>query len=464
MGPYQYAPLPEGACIRVIGLQPGAGEDPLVFTLDAVDLDQHAVFEAISYVWGSAEKSHTLTCNDSAIDVTASLAAALRQVRLTDRVRLLWADAICINQADLTEQGSQVALMGQIYSMSTCTLICLGYEEGGKLEGEAHRAAGLIDEVDAMIQRTFQDANFSWQEDSFPFPRRDDSILSDGRWKALAQMLDAPWFFRSWCVQEAARSQDARVLWADATIDWIKVLRVYRWMWSRAVSHKRANAVWLSPLHWAKFELEHARENATFWSGNIAENKPFSLPMSLDFGRGLGVTDPRDRIYAFLGLPSCDAAVAVRPDYRKHYTLVYRDFAEAYMRCNSGLELLHYVQHDEETLGDGRLASWVPRWDRSLLMVRGANTIWRTVHFPSPHGEETQVVSVHDPTLLQVRAVIMDAVVYTSAVFRESNTGPLDIARVFKHVSTGTQPCAYRVEELLPGFLHVLLMGACCTS
>lgn len=40
--------------------------------------------------------------------------------------RLLWADAVCINQADDAERGSQVGMMGRIYGQAARTLVWLG--------------------------------------------------------------------------------------------------------------------------------------------------------------------------------------------------------------------------------------------------------------------------------------------------------------------------------------------------
>jgi len=60
--------------------------------------------------------------------VTRNLHAALNRLRLPDKPRTLWVDAICIDQADVVEKGHQVALMGEIYSKTTRGIIFLGEE------------------------------------------------------------------------------------------------------------------------------------------------------------------------------------------------------------------------------------------------------------------------------------------------------------------------------------------------
>jgi hypothetical protein len=39
---------------------------------------------------------------------------------------VLWADAVCINQADNLEKSEQVAMMGSIYSAARNVSVCLG--------------------------------------------------------------------------------------------------------------------------------------------------------------------------------------------------------------------------------------------------------------------------------------------------------------------------------------------------
>lgn len=60
--------------------------------------------------------------------MTRNLHAALKRLRLPDKPRTLWVDAICINEADLVEKSRQVALMGEIYSKTTRGIIFLGEE------------------------------------------------------------------------------------------------------------------------------------------------------------------------------------------------------------------------------------------------------------------------------------------------------------------------------------------------
>ena len=89
-------------------------------------LSENLRYEAVSYCWGDEEDLRSITCNGHEFEVRRNLEAALRNMRYSDRPRLLWADAICINQLDDKEKVSQVQLMQTIFSNAQRTLIWLG--------------------------------------------------------------------------------------------------------------------------------------------------------------------------------------------------------------------------------------------------------------------------------------------------------------------------------------------------
>jgi hypothetical protein len=62
----------------------------------------------------------------SKIRITASLHAALRYVRFSKGNRLIWADAVCINQDDQIEKTQQVRKMVWVYAMAKLVICFLG--------------------------------------------------------------------------------------------------------------------------------------------------------------------------------------------------------------------------------------------------------------------------------------------------------------------------------------------------
>jgi hypothetical protein len=57
---------------------------------------------------------------------TRNCFAMLRWLRPPRGIRLLWIDAVCINQSDHQERDKQVAMMGRTYSNCTRTVLWLG--------------------------------------------------------------------------------------------------------------------------------------------------------------------------------------------------------------------------------------------------------------------------------------------------------------------------------------------------
>jgi len=79
----------------------------------------------------------------------------LRRLRRSGQPRILWVDAICINQSDLVEKSHQVSFMGEIYSKTTQCLIWLGEEpstpEHATTTEQAAKTAELANAADALI-------------------------------------------------------------------------------------------------------------------------------------------------------------------------------------------------------------------------------------------------------------------------------------------------------------------------
>lgn len=92
--------------------------------------DSTKEFEALSYAWGSTKKLVDVYVGETGcqtIQVTRNLADALPYLRHQEKPRVLWIDAICVNQQDLGERSSQVKRMPDIYSKAT-RVVWLGLE------------------------------------------------------------------------------------------------------------------------------------------------------------------------------------------------------------------------------------------------------------------------------------------------------------------------------------------------
>jgi hypothetical protein len=83
-------------------------------------------YEALSYRWGGQEPDIPIPCNNHRLLITRNVADALRYLRHKDKKRILWIDAICINQSDVGEKNHQVAMMYNIYRSAREVHVWLG--------------------------------------------------------------------------------------------------------------------------------------------------------------------------------------------------------------------------------------------------------------------------------------------------------------------------------------------------
>ncbi|KAK1841109.1 hypothetical protein CCHR01_16273 [Colletotrichum chrysophilum] len=203
---YEYFPLPTGRHIRAIHLLPSpAFDSPLYCYMRELCLDEDGnAFEAISYTWGRPVLDCVLHLSrqNCSLRITQSLSDALRRFRLKDRRRILWADAVCINQQDHLEKESQIPLMAHIYQRAEAVLVWLG--DSTRAE-EAMRA-------------------LSWAT------RSAGEELDEGQKGKITAFLDTllkqPWFGRRWIIQEVVRNHDVTIHCGTTSLSWVKLIAV----------------------------------------------------------------------------------------------------------------------------------------------------------------------------------------------------------------------------------------------
>jgi hypothetical protein len=143
MSQYLHSPLAPGTnTIRLLRLMPqgiGSAErtklrcELFEYSLQNLDKRTH-LYEALSYIWGGDERTCSITIEEQNLDATANLYTALIRLRGRSLERILWIDAICIDQNNLDERSQQVQLMAMIYSKAHCVLVWLG-ETADNIEG-----------------------------------------------------------------------------------------------------------------------------------------------------------------------------------------------------------------------------------------------------------------------------------------------------------------------------------------
>jgi hypothetical protein len=201
-----YSPLLPQA-LRLLKLHRGTGK---IQCSILVTLEDHAPkYEALSYVWGPTNDLQTIVLDGFEYLVTPSLFEVLLRLRNLDEDRLLWVDALVINQSDLVERSREVTKMLDRYSRAAKTIILLGKP----LENASY---GRLDILSAM--------KFLSQPDLVT-PKDHDS----GEWVPIKQAVEAifcsKYWTRSWTVQEIMYSDHATLHYGSMTLDLADFLR-----------------------------------------------------------------------------------------------------------------------------------------------------------------------------------------------------------------------------------------------
>jgi hypothetical protein len=125
--PFVHAPFksPDSE-LRLLVLEPGKEDADLHCQLTTVSSVSARHYEALSYCWGTEESTVRIFVCGKDMQVKPNLEHALKNLRREKRHRIIWVDAICINQSDVSEKNQQVPRMKIIYENATRVLIWIG--------------------------------------------------------------------------------------------------------------------------------------------------------------------------------------------------------------------------------------------------------------------------------------------------------------------------------------------------
>lgn len=353
-----YEPLPNNHSIRVLIVEPETAGEDLQTRLEVVDLDKDVVYEAMSYTWGDPKDQVPLRVRSQTVMVPKNLDNALKRLRYPDRRRYIWADAVCINQADVSERGQQVSIMRSIYSKARRVLVWLGQDK----TNYAKLAFTTICEIVRSWRPPSDPHKFSSYREAFE-PREGGLSIDEDGWTALQAMFQTEYFTRFWVIQELVLGQNAVVVWGGHSISWGLVGIGAAWLLTRG---------WATNPDWP---ISAAYNAFLIYVLPLARRSAISSFSKLDLSAVLATTmgkfrstDARDRIFALLGVPFSgndpERGQLVSPDYTADVNSVYLSATKRMLSQDANLRLLSAVQHGPEV--DGTSPSWVPKWDQPL--------------------------------------------------------------------------------------------------
>ncbi|KAF7932472.1 uncharacterized protein EAE98_003771 [Botrytis deweyae] len=244
-------------------------------------------YEALSYVWGDADNSRSICVNGHRLKVRANLHIALSRLRDTILDRIIWIDAICINQEDLNERGHQVQLMAKIYSKASQVVIWLGEA--------ADNSDRALEEIVVAASQSEISSNKVAR-------------------KAILALLQRPWFRRIWVLQEVAAARHILIMCGLVEIDGNAFCAGLNTSKAYLKAYPRLQRLIRSVIYLIK-EATLRPKYATSSSDNFSlDIRPLSE--LIDTYHTRESTDDLDKVYALLAMCSDNPTSAgLLPDY-----------------------------------------------------------------------------------------------------------------------------------------------------
>jgi hypothetical protein len=382
MSAFIFRPLSPGY-IRILEILPGSETEAVKCHLIYVRLAEKPSYEALSYCWGDPTNPKPITVDNAQLLVTANLHAALYHLRKRTESRHIWIDAVCINQTHDEEKGQQVQMMRQIYCGACRTVVWLGVGTEATSQGFKliPRLANVLKLKEEMGDSTFLQRTSSRDLSFFNLPPR-----YHYNWRNFLAGFDLPYFTRIWIIQEVVVSSEIEVICGSASVTWDTFIDAIIACDRLNIRTMNDDGNWRKP-----WKIELARQSL---KEGIYEN----LLGILVRYRPCHATDPRDKIFALLGLvdPNEERENIIVPEYRKDFTVedAYISLACSILGTSGNLDLLS-VPGAPTTL-QSILPSWVPDWSAPSHVVP-------FISFSTPEKFYSSLGTISHPILRQKR-------------------------------------------------------------
>lgn len=306
-----------------------------------------------------------------------------------------------------------------IYTKIFRNLIWLGPDDGST--GKAIETMGaILREYFTEIPATDNSDNFFFDAEG-KLRHSDASFTIDVKDSSLYDFFAVPWFTRLWIVQEALLSPDSICHRGDFAVPLAGIVRVAIWMrykWHQLpvmlYPHLRG-LVNVIAMHDARTHARNRRPN-------------IAMLNCITSFKGFVTYDPRDRIFAVLGLwqqytRALELPSALKPNYKCNTSDVFRNATRfAIQECGSLLPLKLVITPVTQDQGDV-WPSWVPRFEWTPETFN--SPIATDGLFQADGGVSMVLCEMNDrPNALVVRGIYVDEVskIISTASLRHGNT------------------------------------------
>ncbi len=453
---YRYEPLAaSSSSFRFAYLLPGRVDDGIRVRLETrvVESDQESEefqWEALSWLWGVYGDFRTILVNDREFQVTRNLFIALRHLRRENTARLFWIDALCINQEDVEERSSQISQMAFLFHRAQSVIARLGEGDAGSQivmrlarhlhDFEAGNLRSCDENIMYLLALTFGVPNVRANQSSSLFRYWNIHKFED--WSHTDRMADRELFRRSWVLQEGALARDLVIQCGAETIPWDAFFRAF----SMRCSHdsRARDSPNISEGWNAMQAIENLRQIV------VTRQHPPDLLELLWACRNYRSSDPRDRIFALLGVSSLLYGhgplyqLGFEIDYTKSVEEIFKTFTISMIAKCKDLRVLA-TRRPNRVFDNKSLGSWCPDWssldDGVSLLYRQRQWSGRMVNYRASGGlvpplfggerDETRWKAVLKQALTKSQLILTGFKLDTIAAVRHTSHFESDNARLY---------------------------------
>lgn len=334
---YQYQDLTGTSSIRLLVIEAVERDynSPISCRLVELDISSNPKYLAVSYEWGepSIERKE-IYVNGLPYLIRTNLYHALERFRqISDPIwsndpigkhvnrfqqpRYFWIDAICINQENISERNDQVQMMGEIYKNATNVLIWLGLPTQSIAAEGSDNVLDLLHNIGDHREDKFPyHGIFFYRSRSFEF----DYLM----FRDIIQWCNQTYWHRMWIVQEIQLANSLHIYSGTTERNWESITKARKYFENNPTL--RDNPRFDDIRNSLAFRLDDYRE----------KRATCGLDKWMTLTEPSTCLDPRDKIYALLGLAT-DTQDAILADYSKSYSEVYQDVMMLY-RSHANLD------------------------------------------------------------------------------------------------------------------------------
>jgi hypothetical protein len=394
---------------------------PVKCSICVIDLNDDTSYDALSYTWGDpctlylspneispqeawSARPFDIEVDGKPVSVGANLYAALLAIRshvthqddprvpnVPQSTGYFWIDALCINQKDLNEKSNQVMMMSRIYKQANLVFAWLG--GGDRLSRQALHDLVVISQLCGKDREPKDLRNLDIMSDE-TYRKLGIPKLDYTSWIGIYLFLNRAWFKRAWIVQEVALAKEPWFLCGrqscnlNAIIRSLRILQQSRWfsqlvyLAEPLIQTHRTKRDYSSKIALTLSHVRLYRPRATnMLDSNIgriigdvrvsmgtsegtakdgsAAKRP-ELIQLLELYRFTESGDPRDKVYAFIGLSAEQEMRPLKVDYGLTGEEVFTETVQYLLASTNSLEIFSLKKNDLGAVKTLKLPSWVP--------------------------------------------------------------------------------------------------------